>query len=281
MIKLSEQNILLSKIIEYALSAGKRILEVYDSNHFEIELKGDQSPLTIADRESHRIIKEGLYKSYPTIPILSEEGDHPDYKVRKDWDYVWLVDPLDGTKEFIKRNGEFSVNIGLVKNQKPILGVIYVPVLDTLYFAKEGIGAYKLTNCLSLMKQCYTDTEWINQAYKLPLVENRDSTNIVVSRSHFSEETEEFIQKAKEEFGFVKLIRSGSSLKMCLVAEGKVDLYPRFSPSMEWDTAAGEAIVKEAGGVVIQKDTYQTLQYNKEKLENPHHLVKRQFEGEA
>lgn len=275
MIKLKSPNIQITPIINCALSAGERILEVYNSNGFEVELKKDNSPLTIADRESHRIITEGLHKSFPSIPILSEEGDHLNYEERRKWEYVWLVDPLDGTKEFIKRNGEFTVNIGLVKNQKSILGVVYVPAQDTLYFAEEAKGSYKVTNCLNLRNQCDSDDDWIKQALKLPLTEKRDTTNIVVSRSHFSRETEDFILAMEEKYGAINLVRSGSSIKMCLIAEGKADFYPRYSQSMEWDTAAGEAIVKAAGGIVKQKDTIQNLIYNKQNLENPHHLVSR------
>lgn len=250
----------ISDIIQISIEAGKKILEVYNSDEFEVKNKADNSPLTLADKLSNDTIVEELSRLYPDIPILSEEGKDITYSERAKWDYFWLVDPLDGTKEFIKRNGEFTVNIALIHQGKPVLGVIYTPVSDEVYFAKAGLGAYKLTNGLQL---------------KLPIENNRAVTTVVASRSHMSAETEEFINSLKQELGEIELITAGSSLKLCLVAEGKADYYPRFAPTMEWDTAAGQAIVEQAGGVVINVEIDSSLDYNKENLLNPWFLVKR------
>ena len=289
---LTFKNISLSHVIDIAITAGERILEIYNTDDFQIELKKDESPLTRADKASHQIIITSLQKAYPHIPVISEEGTHLSYSERRKWEYVWLVDPLDGTKEFINRNGEFSVNIGLVKNQKPILGVIYVPVIDTLYFAKQGLGSFKIEHCRDQSVICKTDDDWVEQALRIPLrhtyyatedsaqtqfdprTGSARSLKVVVSRSHFSVQTEQFLNTLKHDFDSIQLIKSGSSLKMCLFAEGIADIYPRLSQSMEWDTAAGEAIVENAGAFVRSTDGID-MKYNKQNLENPHHIVSR------
>ncbi|MGL4908748.1 MAG: 3'(2'),5'-bisphosphate nucleotidase CysQ [Bacteroidales bacterium] len=254
--------------IEGALKAGEEILSIYDDpkSDFQIEKKADNSPLTIADRKAHEAIVSFLEQS--PFPILSEEGKHIDYSTRKTWHTLWIVDPLDGTKEFIKRNGEFTVNIALVENGIPVMGVIYLPVKKELYFAESSIGSYKLCDISSLSGFSSIE-EIIKASSKLPQVQQRDSFVIVASRSHLSPETEDFIAKMKQKHAKVEFISSGSSIKICMVAEGKADVYPRFAPTMEWDTAAGDAIARAAGMSVVQHNSQSPLMYNKENLLNP------------
>ncbi len=266
------QKIQILDIIKISINAGKTILDVYHADGVEVEYKSDNSPLTLADKKSNAMITHQLNALYPDIPILSEEGKHLPYSERKSWDYLWVVDPLDGTKEFVKRNGEFTVNIALVHKGNPILGVIYAPVLDTLFFAQTGLGSFKLQQCSEQMT--LDEAELITQAEKLPLAVQREQISAVASRSHLSPETEDYLNKVKEKFGEIDITSAGSSLKLCLVAEGLADVYPRFAPTMEWDTAAGQAIVEQAGGKVVQVDTGLPLRYNKEDLLNPWFIVK-------
>jgi 3'(2'), 5'-bisphosphate nucleotidase len=272
---------LLNTMITAALAAGKAILEVYETD-FSVEYKADTSPLTLADKRAHGIIKEYLAGADEIFPLLSEEGRSIPYAERKEWDILWIVDPLDGTKEFVKRNGEFTVNIALIKEKKPVAGVIYSPVLDKLYCGSIDMGAYVITEAAALSGSgkevpSLLDTV-LKQGEKLPLktVPDDERTLIVVaSRSHFSGETEEFVNSLKDSYDHIELISAGSSLKMCLVAEGNARIYPRFAPTMEWDTAAGQAIVESAGGKVIHHDSDQDLTYNKENLLNPWFIVRR------
>jgi 3'(2'), 5'-bisphosphate nucleotidase len=236
-------NIDIQKIIAIAQKAGEKILEIYNSGDFGIESKKDESPLTLADKAANDIIVNELLKAYPTVPIISEEGKNIEYADRKNYEYFWLVDPLDGTKEFINKNGDFTVNIALIHNNSPILGVIYVPVHQITYHGTWLLGAYKIEK---------------NEQIKI-LVNNKKEDLIAVgSRSHSSKEDEEFLSKYSVS-GFTS---RGSSLKFCMVAEGSADIYHRSGPTMEWDTAAGHAIVLAAGGNVIG------LVYNKENLLN-------------
>ena len=260
--------------IAAALEAGKEIMRIYDdpSQDFGIERKADNSPLTLADKAAHNCIVRHLE---PTgIPILSEEGAHLPYEERKVWKRLWVVDPLDGTKEFIKKNGEFTVNIALVENGSPILGVIYVPATGVLYAGEVGEGAWKSPLPAPPLGECYKAA-----AYKKEVLPKRGSGEgaftIVASRSHLSPETEEYIEQMRREHGEVQLISSGSSLKICLVAEGTADVYPRFAPTMEWDTAAGDAIARAAGKRVVDALTGQPLTYNKPDLHNPWFIVKK------
>lgn len=265
--------------IDAALRAGENILSIYDdpTSDFGIERKADNSPLTIADRKAHNIIA-GILKETP-FPILSEEGKQIDYDVRRNWDTLWIVDPLDGTKEFIKRNGEFTVNIALVKDSIPVVGVIYIPVKRELYFGVEGIGAFKIVGLTGLEDQRVTLKQLIGDAERLPLNDPRDHFVVVASRSHLSQETEEYITELKKkERNGIELISSGSSIKICLVAEGSADVYPRFAPTMEWDTAAGHAIARAAGMEIYQAGRSEPLQYNKEDLLNPWFIVERKRE---
>ncbi len=268
------QNELLSCAIRAALHAGKAILEIYNDpkSDFGIERKADNSPLTIADKRAHARIMEELTAT--DIPVLSEEGRHMEYAVRKGWKTLWIVDPLDGTKEFIKRNGEFTVNIALVENGIPVLGVIYVPVTRTLYFSEDSIGAYKIED-IDTHRAGLSPDDLMELADRLPL-EQADTKGFVVvaSRSHLSPETEEYIRQLEREYGKVSIISCGSSLKICSVAEGAADIYPRFAPTMEWDTAAGHAIVRAAGKNIWHTDEKTPLHYNKEDLLNPWFIVR-------
>lgn len=265
--------------IDAALKAGEMILSIYNdpASDFEIERKADNSPLTIADRKAHEAIEAILSKT--PFPILSEEGKHLDYSVRQGWEMLWVVDPLDGTKEFIKRNGEFTVNIALIKNSVPVLGVIYVPVKKDLYFAVEGVGAYKCSGLIGLEDDSVTFKHMIKDSERIPLNDPKDHFIVVASRSHLSPETEEYIAELKKKHGGVELISSGSSIKICLVAEGIADVYPRFAPTMEWDTAAGHAIARAAGMEVYQFGKNEPLQYNKENLLNPWFIVEKKREN--
>lgn len=258
----------LSIAINAAFKAGVAIMRIYENEDFGVDFKSDNSPLTKADIASHDIIEAALQET--KIPILSEEGKAIPYETRAQWNLLWIVDPIDGTKEFIKRNGEFTVNIALIENNTPILGVIYVPALKDLYFSATGIGSYKVQNF-----SCYTDLQTlIDRAQKLPIKDGDRPFTVVASRSHLSKETEDFIDSMKQEHGTIETISKGSSLKLCMVAEGKADCYPRFAPTMEWDTAAGQAICKYAGIDVIDMSTKETMLYNRKELLNNWFLVK-------
>jgi 3'(2'), 5'-bisphosphate nucleotidase len=272
--------LLISALIA-AKEAGKAILDVYDSE-YSVETKDDRSPLTIADIRSHEIIMDHL-SSIPNpqspIPVLSEEGKDIPYSEREKWEDFWLVDPLDGTKEFIKRNGEFTVNIALIHSNRPIMGVIYIPVKNTYYFAIKDFGAYKLVNS-EMMSSDLSVEKLVDGAVKLPVpdlqspITGRDSQiTIVGSRSHATMELEQYIEKMRDKYQEVEFVSAGSSLKFCLVAEGSADVYPRYAPTMEWDTAAGQIIAEEAGRTVIRVDNGEPLLYNKEDLKNPWFIV--------
>ncbi len=248
--------------IRAAIDAGAAIMKVYDTADFGVEMKSDNSPLTRADRDAHNVIVEYLLST--NIPILSEENDEIiPFSERALWTRCWIVDPLDGTKEFIKRNGEFTVNIALVENGVPVFGVVFAPALDKLYFSVPEDGAYFLD----------TSITGNTTANKLPLQSTPDTFTIVGSRSHSSPETEAYINEMKAKHGVVDFAASGSSLKFCLLAEGKAHSYPRFAPTMEWDTAAGHAVLCAAGGKVVVWPDETPLLYNREQLLNPWFLA--------
>lgn len=259
--------------IKAALEAGDAIMEVYGTDDFQVEQKADDSPLTIADKKAHTIISNQL--SGTGIPILSEEGRGIPYSERSGWERFWLVDPLDGTKEFIKRNGEFTVNIALIENNRPVLGVIFVPVLGHLYFGMVDYGAYLIDDLTDINPYDLVTDTLVGVAHKLPLKEKTDTYTIVASRSHLSPATEDYINRQKERYGKVDTLSKGSSLKLCMVAEGRADVYPRFGPTSEWDTAAGHAIVTASGGLVTRQDGVSPLEYNKEDILNPWFIAKR------
>ena len=271
--------------IQASIAAGNAINEVYRSEDFAVAYKSDKSPLTIADQKSHEIITNAL-KRYD-IPILSEEGKEKPFAQRKDWERFWIVDPLDGTKEFIKRNGEFTVNIALIENSCPVLGTIFVPDRNTLYFAGRNLGAYKLQDGpFAELSETRADTkeethtlldQIVGQSTRLPIKnQQRPSLTIVGSRSHKTAELEAYVEEKRKAHGEVEFISAGSSLKICLVAEGRADVYPRMGPTMEWDTAAGQAIAEHAGARVYQYNTSKALIYNKEDLHNPWFIVQRE-----
>lgn len=257
---------LLNTAIDAAIRAGWKILDIYNNEDFNVEFKKDNSPLTIADKAAHEIIAKELNNT--DIPVLSEEGKHQDYAERKNWDYLWVVDPLDGTKEFIKRNGEFTVNIALIHEQKAVMGVIYSPVLKTLYFNFLNGDTYMVNDVQTDDTKGDIVEEVLAKKLKIPRQMSRNYS-VVASRSHLSDETKAFIDKLKTKYADIEIVSMGSSLKLCLIADGSADIYPRFAPTMEWDTAAGHAIVKGAGGNVINHETNKEVIYNKENLLNP------------
>jgi 3'(2'), 5'-bisphosphate nucleotidase len=242
-------------LLELARKAGQAILAIYNTD-FEVTDKQDNSPLTAADLASHNLIVSTLQQLTPEIPVLSEESSKIPYETRRTWQRYWLIDPLDGTREFIKRNGEFTVNIALIEGQQPVLGVIYAPVIDKLYYGVKGEGAWL--------------REGAAEAVQIQVQpQRRDPTQVAGSRSHAGDSLRQYL----ENLGNHALLSMGSSLKFCLVAEGKADLYPRLGPTSEWDTAAAQAIVEAAGGRVTTLDM-QPLRYNtKDSLLNPHFFV--------
>ncbi len=250
-------NIDLKDIVNIAKEAGDAIMEIYEKD-FTVEYKDDKSPLTEADMKSNEVICSALKNLYPHIPIISEENKEVPYVERKNWDYFWLIDPIDGTKEFIKKTGEFTVNIALIHKDTPVLGVVYAPVLDDMYFSKKGIGAYKNGDRLPVKQN----------------IEPERKLNVVASLSHLSEETQTFIDELSLRTEKLNLVTKGSSLKLCLVAEGTADIYPRLGPTMEWDTGAAHAIVIESGKKVLQYENGKSVIYNKENLLNPWFIVR-------
>lgn len=247
---------MIKDIIEIAKNAGDAILEVYKDADLSnvVDFKGDDSPLTLADNASNDVIVKALELQFPDIPVMSEEMTQAPYETRKNWTKFFCVDPLDGTKEFIKKNGEFTVNIALIENGLPVLGVIYVPVTDVTY-AGSSAGAIKIEGDMEVKIQ----------------INNKSSERIAVrSKSHAAAEEEVLLEK----YNVTDTISVGSSLKFCMVAEGKADIYYRHGPTMEWDTAAGQAVVQAAGGKVFQGDQENDLfTYNKENLLNGSFLV--------
>jgi len=256
---------LIFKSLNTAFLAGKAIMEVY-SQPFSVELKADNSPLTIADKRAHEIIVNGLSDS--GLPILSEEGSQINYEVRKNWVNYWLVDPLDGTKEFINKNGDFTVNIALISNQEPIFGVVYAPVPGFMYWGSEA-GSYRL-DMKNLEQIDFSKFSTIKSlAEKLPINTKHDGFVVLGSRSHMNVETQAYIKKLEEIHPNLSFISRGSSLKFCTLAEGAADVYPRFGPTMEWDTAAGHAVALFAGYSVNQVENGLPVLYNKPSLLNP------------
>lgn len=262
---------LLETAVHAAIRGGIAVMEIYDKPNFHAEMKDNNSPLTEADIASNTAINNYLLET--GIPIISEENKNLGYAHRKDWKECWIVDPLDGTKEFIKRNGEFTVNIALCRSGKPVLGVIYVPVTKELYYADvTKTIAYKsyLNKNHKPKNELFHDNDRI-----LKKVFNERVARIVGSRSHMNQDTLNYIASIEPDFDKVEIVSKGSSLKFCLVAEGKADFYPRFAPTMEWDTAAGHAICNAVGLRVISQETNNELPYNKENLLNPYFLVTR------
>jgi len=248
---------LITQVNKIAIAAGNKIMEVYqDVDNFNVEIKGDDSPLTRADKEANKIICDGLEKLSIKYPIISEENKEIPYSERKDFEYIWMVDPLDGTKEFIKRNGEFTVNIALIHKNKSVAGVVYAPVTEELYSAVKGEGAWvEHKGSLKGLAATYYRSD-------------EKALSIVCSRSHLNEETQKFIDDYDEPLKVAK----GSSLKFLILASGDAQIYPRLAPTMEWDTAAAHIILEEAGGEILRADG-EPMVYNKEDLLNPHFVA--------
>lgn len=248
-------NDLLNEVTLIARAAGEAIMEVY-RGHIEVERKEDDSPLTVADLAANHVIQSNLKKLNPELPIISEEASSIDYSIRSTWRRYWLVDPLDGTREFIKRNDEFTVNIALIEEGRPVLGVVYAPALGLMYSASSGTGA---------IKQQGTAAPVTIRARPL----NGESPVVAGSRSHAGEKMEAFLQQVEARLGPPRLLSLGSSLKICLVAEGQADVYPRLGPTSEWDTAAAQAVLECAGGTIVDREG-KPLRYNtKASLLNP------------
>jgi 3'(2'), 5'-bisphosphate nucleotidase len=261
---------LLSTAIHASIEAGRAIMEVYDSGDIKTNLKEDQSPLTIADLRSHSVIIPKLEGT--GYPLLSEEGADIPYDERRRWNNFWMVDPLDGTKEFIKRNGEFTVNIAFIERNKPVLGVVYLPVYKRLYYAFKGGGAHRIERIDQ------NDAEQIQGklhelSNSLPDKREGKAIRVVASRSHLSPETKEFIGQLERKNKKIELLSAGSALKLCFIAEGRADVYPRLGPTMEWDIAAGHILITESGGALLKLDGT-VLEYNKPDLLNPWFVAK-------
>ena len=271
----------LATAVRAALPAADAIMRIYEEGGWDVEEKADKSPLTRADREAHEVIVEVLERESPDVPILSEEGAHLPFETRRGWQRLWVVDPLDGTKEFLSRNGEFTVNIALVEDGTPVLGVVAVPALDTWYVAAAGGGAFRVSR--DELDQAATAGDPLGSlAARTTRLEagsaNGAAARVVASRSHLNAETEAFVEKLRARHGEVELVQAGSAVKLCRVAEGAADYYPRLAPTMEWDTAAGDAVVREAGGRVLEaaadgRSDGAPLLYNKEDLHNPYFVA--------
>ena len=254
-----------------AYDAGQAIMDIYDGD-LQVELKADRSPLTAADRAAHAIIMQRLQQLWD-FPVLSEESSEIPWETRRQWQTFWLVDPLDGTKEFIKHNGEFTVNIALIHQTEPVLGIVYCPARPTFYLGARGLGARKLA-----LGSEFHDRDDLPDALaqaaarpgQAPARQAQpDPVRVVASRSHNNPETDAFISALEDLYGAVERVSIGSSLKICLVAEGAADVYPRLAPTMEWDTAAAQAVAEAAGGTITDFHTHQPLRYNKPNLTNP------------
>ena len=246
-------------VTRVVLEAGCRILDIY-AGELDVRYKQNSSPLTRADLVSNEVLAGTLADYYP---VLSEEGAEIPYETRREWERFWLVDPLDGTKEFIKRNGEFTVNVALIEENRPVAGWVYLPVPDVLYFGIRGEGSWRMRNARTGGRK-----------RALPVEIRSAGLRVVASRSHMNAETEEYIRALEERTGPVELVTAGSSLKFCMVAEGSADIYPRFGPTMEWDTAAADAVCRAAGARVVRAADDLPLEYNKENLVNPYFIVK-------
>jgi 3'(2'), 5'-bisphosphate nucleotidase len=269
----SDLNNLLLLAIQSAFVAGKTIMQVYGNDHLIIKIKKDFSPLTLADQSANEVLMTYLEKTQ--IPVISEEGKQYEYAIRQNWEFFWLIDPLDGTKEFLRRNGEFTVNTALINKNLPLIGVVYAPASGHLYYGSPDMGAYLLSTSGFKTDIPADMPQIIRLSEKLPFRTDRVHYTIVSSRSHVNFETQRYIQMLKKRYGKTQVISKGSSLKFCLVAEGSADIYPRFGPTMEWDTAAGQAVAVHSGCNVVRYDTGEVLAYNKKDLRNPWFIVRR------
>ncbi len=249
---------LLAPVSAIARQAGAAILAVYNSDEHGVQYKADESPLTLADLAAHQLIVEALYTLTPEWPVLSEESANVPWATRRTWSRYWLVDPLDGTKEFINRNGEFTVNIALIDQGVPVLGIVFVPTLDLLYLGAQGLGAWK------------EEQGRRTQIATTRVLQDQQHLRVVASRRHEGADLEAWLAQARRRFPALELVSMGSSLKICLVAEGRADVYPRLAPTAEWDTAAAQGVLEAAGGILTDL-AFQPYRYNrKDDLLNPH-----------
>lgn len=273
MITKRQKEYLLPKAYNAAIRAGAAILETYSSaGTIDVHIKEDMTPITIADRRAHSIIKE--YLGQTRIPILSEEGREMLYAERKNWDLFWMVDPLDGTVEFLKGNGEFTVNIALMTDNRPSFGVIYVPHKSLIYFSDGELGAFR-TRVAADSEAEYDYDGILKDVDILPLTSGRNiPLRVAVSRSHRNEETDRYLEEVVKNHPGTEIVEQGSSYKLCMLAEGSIDYYPRTTDTYEWDTAAGESILDMAGGRIYSLEGSRRLQYNKESLLNPHFICR-------
>jgi 3'(2'), 5'-bisphosphate nucleotidase len=266
---------LLNLAINAAITAGKEILKIYETDFF-VETKSDNTPVTLADKAASDSIILALTPT--NIPIISEEEAILDYEIRKNWPRVWLVDPLDGTKEFVKRNGEFTVNIALIENKQPVIGVIYSPVSKDLYFAAVNYGSFKVDGPSVLVEKSKGDSDLVENlkklGVKLPNQKLPKTYTVVASRSHLSKDINQHIDKLKNLYGAVDVINVGSSIKQCWVAEGKAHEYMRLGTTMEWDTAAGQCILEQSGSQLLDLETSLPMRYNKENMKNSFFIAK-------
>jgi len=265
---------LFTAAINAAVRAGAKIMEVYQSGDFHIKAKSDLTPITLADTLAHDEIKSVL--AITRIPVISEEGRSIAYDERSSWDLFWMVDPLDGTDEFINRTSDFTVNIALIQNGYPIMGIVYAPDYERLYFAAKERGAYKKNDVKPNADTNFSYNEILENAVKVPCHKNVENELIVVtSRLHISPETSEYVNNLRKQHPDVIVMRRGSSLKMCMLAIGKAHIYPRLNTTWEWDTAASQIVAEEAGFSVCSYDTGERLSYNKENMQNPWFICKK------
>ena len=255
------KEISISDLLNAVKKSGEAILEIYETD-FNVEVKGDNSPLTAADRAANEVLMEYVSHYTPSIPVISEENKEVPYEDRASWDTFWLIDPLDGTKEFIKKNGEFTVNIALIEKGEPVLGVVYQPTTNVFYVGFSNEGTWKIDS-----------DEQVTRLNSNPHYLSKDSIKVVASRSHLSDEVVKFVEELKSQGKEVDFLSAGSSLKFCLVAEGKADVYPRLGPTMEWDTGAAHAVALGAGRNVLIAGEDNPLIYNKKNLLNPYFIV--------
>lgn len=277
MLNKEQTDFLLINACNAAIRAGACILDIYTGDAaLDFDLKSDHTPITVADRESHELIKQ--YLSQTRIPLLSEEGRDLLYEERRNWDLFWMVDPLDGTKEFLKGNGEFTVNIALMCDNEPVMGIVYVPYIRKFYFALKGKGAYLKRDVRPDREASFDLTQIWSDAVRLPLRERgNDPIRIAVSRSHNTPETFEHVERIRSVHSGAEIVEQGSSYKFCMLAEAEVEVYVRTSDTYEWDTAAGEVILSEAGGSVESLRDGSGIQYNKVSLHNPHFICRSKY----
>jgi 3'(2'), 5'-bisphosphate nucleotidase len=275
MLKDESMKMLFISAINAAIRAGAKIMEVYESGELHIKAKSDLTPLTLADTLAHEEIKSNL--AVTRIPVISEEGRSIAYDERSSWDLFWMVDPLDGTDEFINRTSDFTVNIALIQNGYPTIGIVYAPAYKRIYFAVKERGSYHKNNVKPDINAQFNYDEMIENSVKLPIYNtNSNSLIVVTSRLHISPDTSDYVNELQKKYPDITVIRRGSSLKMCMLAVGKADIYPRLDTTWEWDTAASQLIAEEAGFTVCSVEDEKRLSYNKENMQNPWFICKKQ-----